>query len=79
MIHFGVKNLGRFKKPGHCATGTRVGHRQESGWEHIHICVDDASRVACGGPRPDERHQSTIQPLRVPADCYKSRGSPSAG
>ena len=52
MIHLDIKKLGRFVRRGHRATGTRAGRRQGSGWEYAHICVDDASRVACGGLFP---------------------------
>ena len=81
MIHLDVKNLGRFETPGHRATGTRAGRRQGSGWEYVHICVDNASRIACGGLLfPDERHQSAVTSLRMPVDRYTSAsGSPSGG
>ena len=65
MIHLDVKKLGRFVRRGHRATGTRAGRRQGSGWEYAHICVDDASRVACGGLFPNERQEKR---RRVPGD-----------
>ena len=74
MIHLDIKKLGRFETPGHRATGTRAGCRQGSGWEHGHICVDDASRIACGGLFPDGRRQSAIESLRVSVGYYKRIG-----
>ena len=75
MIHLDIKRLGRFAQPGHRATGTRAGRRQGSGWEYAHICVDDASRVACGGGLfPNERQESAVQSLRASVDCYKRLG-----
>ena len=74
MIHLDIKKLGRFVRPGHRATGTRVGRRQGSGWEYAHICVDDASRVACGGLFPNERQESAVQSLRASMAYYKRLG-----
>ena len=74
MIHLDIKKLGRFRTPGHRATGTRVGRRQGSGWEYAHICVDDASRVACGGLFPNERQESAVQSLRASVAYYKRLG-----
>ena len=74
MTRLDIKRLGRFTKPGHRATGTRVGRRQGSGWEHGRICVDDVSRIACGGLFPDERRQSAVASLRMSVDRYKRLG-----
>ena len=74
MIHLDIKKLGRFVRPGHRATGTRAGRRQGSGWEYAHICVDDASRVACGGLFPNERQESAVQSLRASVTYYKRLG-----
>ena len=75
MIHLDIKKLDRFGTPGHRATGTRAGRRQGSGWEYVHICVDDASRLACGGLFPgDEMCQSAVTCLRVSADRCKLLG-----
>ena len=74
MIHLDIKRLGRFARPGHRVTGTRAGRRQGSGWECAHICVDDASRVACGGLFPNERQESAVQSLRASVAYYKRLG-----
>ena len=74
MIHLDIKRLGRFRTPGHRVTGTRAGRRQGSGWECARVCVDDASRVACGGLFPNERQESAVECLATSADCYKRLG-----
>ena len=74
MIHLDIKKRGRFARPGHRATGTRAGRRQGSGWECAHICVDDASRVACGGLFPDEKCQSAVECLGASVAHYKRIG-----
>jgi hypothetical protein len=47
LIHIDVKKLGRFDKPGHRVTGRGPGHHNlRVGWEAVHVCVDDATRLA---------------------------------
>jgi len=49
LIHIDVKKLGRFNVPGHRVTGRRSGHHKRVnhiGWEAVHVCVDDATRLA---------------------------------
>jgi transposase InsO family protein len=51
LIHVDVKKLGRIARPGHRVTGSRAPrgyHRKEfeRGWEFVHVCVDDHSRLA---------------------------------
>jgi len=55
LIHIDVKKLGRIEGIGHRITGDRR-HRPVVGWEYLHVCIDDASRLAysevfrSGGP-----------------------------
>ena len=47
LLHVDIKPLNRFVRPGHRAEGR--GQRPTSkgaGWEYVHVCVDDHSRVA---------------------------------
>lgn len=47
LIHIDTKKLGRIDGIGHRITGDRRGHRARGvGWEHLHVAVDDASRLA---------------------------------
>ena len=47
LIHIDVKKLGRFNIPGHRVTGRGPGHHNRRvGWEAVHVCVDDATRLA---------------------------------
>jgi transposase len=48
MIHIDIKKLGKFDQVGHRITGDRKGQSNSRGvgWEFIHVCIDDASRVA---------------------------------
>jgi transposase len=47
LIHIDVKKLGRFNRPGHRVLGRGPGHDNHNvGWEAVHVCVDDTSRLA---------------------------------
>jgi Homeodomain-like domain len=48
MIHLDIKKLGRFDRVGHRITGDRTGQNNSRGigWEFVHVCIDDASRIA---------------------------------
>jgi transposase InsO family protein len=51
LIHIDVKKLGRFNVPGHRVMGRGPGRHaargiKAVGWEAVHVCVDDATRLA---------------------------------
>jgi transposase InsO family protein len=47
MIHLDIKKLGRIDGLGHRFTGRGPGtHNLGRGWDFLHVCVDDASRLA---------------------------------
>jgi transposase len=47
LLHIDVKKLGRFRHPGHRVTGRGPGTKNpRAGWEAVHVCVDDATRLA---------------------------------
>lgn len=55
MIHLDTKKLGRFHVAGHRATGDRqAGRSKHAGWDFLHVCVDDASRLAYTELLPSE-------------------------
>lgn len=61
MIHLDIKKLGRFDMAGHRATGDRqAGRSYRAGWDFLHVCVDDASRLAYTEILPSERKEDTI-------------------
>lgn len=61
MLHLDIKRLGKIDGVGHRKTGTRQVPRRRPGWEYLHVCVDDASRVACTGIYPDETAESAVE------------------
>jgi transposase InsO family protein len=76
MIHLDIKKLGRFDRAGHRITGDRRGQSNARGigWEHVHVCVDDASRIAFTDVMPDEKAVSAIAFLKAAVAYYASLG-----
>ena len=75
-IHLDIKKPGRFERVGQRITGDRTGRSNGRGvgWEYVHICIDDASRVAVTGIFPDEKAVSAIASLHAAAACHQSPG-----
>jgi transposase InsO family protein len=60
MIHLDIKKLGRFERAGHRSTGDRqAGRSRHAGWDFLHVCVDDASRLAYTELLPSEGQHDT--------------------
>jgi transposase InsO family protein len=76
IIHIDIKKLGRFDKVGHRITGDRKGQSNSRGigWEFVHVCIDDASRVAFTRIMPDERKRSAVAFLKAAVAYYASLG-----
>ena len=76
MIHIDIKKLGRFEKPGHRVTGDRTGQSNGRGvgWEFVHVCIDDHSRVAFSQIHPDETKASAVPHLKAAVAYYASLG-----
>ena len=76
MIHLDIKKLGRFDRVGHRITGDRTGQSNSRGigWEFVHVCIDDASRIAFSQIMPDEKKESATAFLTAAIAYYKSLG-----
>ncbi len=76
LIHIDITKLGRFDRPGHRVTGDRTGQSnyRDVGWEYLHICIDDHSRVAFSQILPDERKQSATAFLNAAVAYHQSLG-----
>lgn len=56
LLHLDIKKLGRFQRPGHRVTGSRLGRGAgRVGWEFVHVAIDDFSRLAYAEILPDEK------------------------
>ena len=60
LLHIDTKKLGRIDGIGHRISGDRTGRRRHSGWEILHVAIDDAARLAYSEMLPDERKSSAI-------------------
>ena len=76
MIHIDIKKLGKFDQIGHRITGDRKGQSNTRGvgWEFLHVCIDDASRVAFSRIMKSERKACAVAFLRAAVAYYKSLG-----
>jgi len=75
MIHLDIKKLGRFERQGHRATGDRTaGRSRKAGWDFLHVCVDDASRLAYTELLPSERKEDTTAFLQRALDWLNRHG-----
>jgi transposase InsO family protein len=76
MIHIDIKKLGRFDRIGHRITGDRTGQSNSRGvgWEFVHVCIDDHSRVAFTQIKPDEKAVSAVDFLKAAVAYYESLG-----
>jgi transposase InsO family protein len=76
MLHIDIKKLGRFNQIGHRITGDRKGQSNSRGvgWEFLHVCIDDASRVAFSKIMKTERGPCAVAFLKAAVAYYKSLG-----
>ena len=74
LIHIDIKKLGRFETVGHRITGVRSERTRHAGWEFVHVCIDDASRIAYSQIKPDEKKRSAVAFLKAAVAYYKSLG-----
>ncbi len=60
LLHLDIKKLGKIAGVGHRITGDKRRRARGVGWEFVHVCIDDASRLAYVEVIPDERKQSAM-------------------
>ncbi len=75
LIHIDIKKLGRFDKIGHRISGRgRQGVSRGIGWEFVHVCIDDNSRVAFSQVLIDEKKERAVAFLDAAVAYYASLG-----
>ena len=94
LIHIDTKKLGRIEAVGHRITGAalRAAHRgrpwepaarrntsRGAGWEAVHVCIDDASRLAYSEVLPDERKTSAVPFLERAVAWFARQGARRSG
>jgi len=81
LLHIDVKKLGRIERIGHRITGNhadqrsrRRNGRKQTGWEYVHVCIDDATRLAYVEVLADETGRTVAAFLRHAVALYASYG-----
>ena len=77
LIHLDIKKLGRIGSVGHRITGRypgAVNRHLGIGWEFVHVCIDDASRVAFVQVMPDQRKESAVAFLEAAIAYFANLG-----
>jgi transposase InsO family protein len=76
LVHIDIKKLGRVSGVGHRMTGSRAkaGRSRGAGWEFVHVCVDDCTRLAYVEGLDNERADSVIAFLQRAIAWLASQG-----
>jgi hypothetical protein len=75
LVHIDIKKLARFHRPGHRLLGRGPGRFETAaGYEYLHVCVDDHSRLAYAELLADERAESAVAFLRRALGFFAARG-----
>ena len=77
LIHIDIKKLGRIGSVGHRITGRQPGVLNRHlgiGWEYVHVCIDDASRVAFVQVMANQRKASAVAFLEAAVAYYTKLG-----
>jgi transposase InsO family protein len=83
LIHVDVKKLGRIRGAGHRVSGHRKSQKKTrrngrrtgvAGWEYVHVCVDDATRLAYVEVLENEQGATAAGFLRRAVRFYASYG-----
>ena len=81
LVHIDIKKLGRIDRIGHRITGDRrdqrprvVAGRKQTGWEYVHVCVDDATRLAYVEVLGDEKALTAAAFLRRAVTHFRAYG-----
>jgi transposase InsO family protein len=74
LLHLDTKKLGRFRRMGHRITGDRRRRHRRGGWEFVHVCVDDHSRLAYVEVLADETAETAAGFLHRAIRWLRRRG-----
>lgn len=77
LLHIDTKKLGRFWEPGKRILGPDAGrpHRNRRiGWQHLHVAIDDHSRLAYAELLPGPDADSCVRFLERAAAWYRTQG-----
>ena len=73
LLHLDIKKLGRIGQIGKRITGRPSPRCRGIGWEFVHVCIDDMSRVAYVEILPNERKETAVGFLRRAVAWFQGR------
>ncbi len=76
LIHLDIKKLARIERIGHRIHGYRGRKAEGAGWEYLHVCIDDATRVSYAEVLPNERGVTCAAFLERATAWFRARGVP---
>ena len=77
LLHVDTKRLGRFWEPGKRVLGPQVGRPQSNrriGWQHLHVAIDDHSRLAYAELLPGQDADACVCFLERANAWYQGQG-----
>jgi len=74
LIHIDVKKLGRIGTEGHRIHGDRRQRSRGIGWEFVHVCIDDCTRLAYVEVLDDERKETVSAFLQRAVAWFAAHG-----
>jgi transposase InsO family protein len=77
LLHIDTKRLGRFWEPGKRVLGDQAGrpHRNRRvGWQHLHVAIDDHSRLAYAELLPGQDADACVRFLERAVAWYREQG-----
>lgn len=74
LLHVDIKKLGRFNAVGHRITGERGTRSRGAGWEFVHVCIDDHSRLSYVEVLDDEKSKTAADFLKRALRWFSTHG-----
>jgi len=74
LIHIDVKKLGKIGRAGHRVNGDRSTRMRGIGWEFVHVCIDNCTRLAYVEVLADERRDSVVAFLHRAVAHFHAHG-----
>lgn len=74
LLHIDTKKLGRIARVGHRIHGDRTTRVRGIGWEYLHVCIDDATRLAYTEILTDEKGETCAGFLLRASAWYRQQG-----
>lgn len=74
LIHLDTKKLGGIGRIGHRINGDRRTRVRRIGWEYLHVCIDDATRVVYAEMQAGEGEQAVTEFVQRAVAWFRTQG-----